>query len=319
MLQTLLAQQQNSLNFFFENLDRIQSEKILQVMLNCVGSLVFSGVGKSGMIAEKIAATYSSIGVRAFYVSPMDLVHGELGRISSQDVFICLSKSGETKELLALIPYLKQKSVKILGWISQEGSSLGKIVDLSVLLPVDAELCPFNLAPTISAEVQLIFGDLLTVAFMHKQELSLQEYAKNHPAGSIGKIANYKVEDVMLTEGHLPVCYPKDKLKDVLVELSRKRCGCLVVIDQDKKVQGVFTDGDLRRALQNQPAFILEEMMENLMTQKFLCIEEKESLYKAAKVMNIQPNQWISMLPVVREGCLVGIVRLHDVVGVNLA
>ena len=318
MLKTLLAKQQSSLNFFFQNLDQSQSEKILQTMLNCAGSLIFSGIGKSGMIAEKIAATFSSIGVESFYVSPIDLLHGGLGRVDADDVFICLSKSGETKELLSLIPYLKQKSVKILAWISEDGSSLEKVADLSILLPVDRELCPFNLAPTISAEVQLIFGDLLAVAFMHKKEMSLQDYAKNHPAGSIGKIGNYSVADVMLKDGDLPICYLQDKLKDVLVELSNKRCGCLVVIDEDKKVRGIFTDGDLRRALQSQPASILEEMMENLMTHKFLVIEEKKSLYEAAKVMKKNTNQWVSVLPVVQGSCLVGLVRLHDVIGANL-
>lgn len=318
MLQTLLTKQQNSLNFFFQKLDNAQAKKILDVMSGCLGSLIFSGVGKSGMIAEKIAATFSSIGVRSFYVSPTDLVHGELGRVSSEDVFICLSKSGETKELLLLIPYLKQKFIKILAWVSQDGSSLQRLADLSILLPVDMELCPFNLAPTISSEVQLIFGDLLTVAFMHKKELSLEEYAKNHPAGSIGKIANYSVADVMLKDEDLPICHPHDKLKDVLVELSNKRCGCLVVVDEDKKVQGIFTDGDLRRALQSQPAFILEEMMKDLMTEKVLVVEEKKSLYEAAKVMKRNATQWVSALPVVQGNCLVGLVRLHDVIGANL-
>ena len=318
MLQSLLLQQKQSIDFFFERLNHFQAENMLGLLENCVGSLVFLGIGKSGKIAEKIAATFSSIGVRSCYIDSLELIHGDLGKIQKGDLCILLSKSGETKELLTIIPYLRQKQVKILAWISQENSSLQKLVDETLILPLDRELCPFNLAPTISSEVQLLFGDLMAVALMRKKKMTLEEYAGNHPAGTIGRLGHCRVEEVMLPEKEVPICYPKDKLKEVLVELSNKKCGCLIVIDEDKVVQGVFTDGDLRRALQKEPGIILEEMMENLMTKKFVAIEKRKSLHEAAQVMQKQRHQWVSVLPVVQDKKLVGLIRLHDVVGANL-
>jgi arabinose-5-phosphate isomerase len=317
VLKKLFSEQKQSLDTFFNSVDMKQAEKILECFLSCEGFIIFSGVGKSGIIAEKLAMTMISTGTRAFYLPPMNALHGDIGIVSEKDVFVCISKGGETAELLHLLTYVKQRKAKTVAWVSTEGSSLEKVCDLSMILPVERELCPFDLAPTTSTAVQLIFGDVLAVALMHRKSFTLQEYASNHPAGSIGKKITYKVEDLMIRGTQLPVCYVEDRLKDVLIELSNKRCGCLVVLDEKQKVQGIFTDGDLRRALQQKPSVILEEMMKNLMTKNFLSIEKHHLIHEAAKIMQKDENKRVLVLPVIEEQRLVGLLHMHDVVQVN--
>ena len=318
MLKKLFSEQKLCLDMFFETVSIEQGEKILECFLACRGAVIFSGVGKSGIIAEKLAMTMISTGTKAFYLPPSNALHGDIGIVSEEDVFVFISKGGETAELLNLLPYVKQRKAKTIAWVSTKESSLEKGCDISMFLPVERELCPFDLAPTTSAAIQLIFGDILAVALMNCKSFTLQDYAKNHPAGSIGKKITNTVEDIMIRGEGLPICHIDDKLKDVLIEFSNKRCGCLIVIDDEQKVQGIFTDGDLRRAFQKKPAVILEEMMKNLMNKKFLSIEKDSLLYEATKIMQKDKNKRVLVLPVIEKQCLVGLLHMHDVMQASL-
>jgi arabinose-5-phosphate isomerase len=314
MLQKLFSEQKTYLDYFFKTLDLQKAEEIFNTFISCQGTIFFSGVGKSGIIAEKLAVTLVSIGVKAMYLPPTNALHGDLGCVSSQDLFVCLSKSGETKELLLLLPFVKQKKAQVISWVCAQESSLYKKADLAMHLPLQKELCPFDLVPTTSATVQLLFGDLLAVALMYKRSFTLHDYAQNHPAGLIGKKISYTVEDLMLTGDKIPRCLEDDLLKNVLPILSEKHCGCLIVVDKHHSVKGIFTDGDLRRALQSDKKPLLEAPMASLMTSSFISIEKHHYLQEALVRMQGLFNKKVNNLPVLEQGKLIGLLRIHDVI-----
>ena len=276
--------------------------------------LIFTGVGKSGIIAEKLALTMLSTGTKAVFLPPSNALHGDIGIVSEQDVVVLLSKSGETEELLHLIPYIRDRGAQTVAWVLNSSSKLAQACDLSVTLPFQKELCPFDLAPTTSTAIQLIFGDVLSVALMQAKGFSLDDYASNHPAGSLGKKIALKVEDLMIQEPQLPLCRPQDELHQVLVELSAKRCGCLVVVDENKHLQGIFTDGDLRRTLQSHTTTALHKTMEELMTRHCIVTTKQERASIALSRMQEVDQRWVSVIPVVENNLLIGLIRMHDIV-----
>lgn len=314
MIEQLLADYAQNLEVFFRGIDPKKVEEMVQLFLGCRGSLVFTGVGKSGVIAKKLALTMASTGTRAFFLSPGDALHGDIGILSSQDIVILLSKSGESEELIGLVPYLHSRGAETIAWVLKSHSKLARLCKSSFVLPFQKELCPFDLAPTTSTTIQLIFGDIISIALMKERGFDLDDYALNHPAGALGKKIHLKVRDLMLTGESLPVCAPDQMLFDVLVELTTKQCGCLVVVDQNKCLRGIFTDGDLRRALQSHSEQILRERMENLMTTNCLFTRESNRVWDALKLMQSQEKKWVSILPVVEENRLVGLIRMHDII-----
>jgi arabinose-5-phosphate isomerase len=313
MLKKLIDKQRRYINTFFDQLQITEVEKLFEVMLQCKGIIFFTGVGKSGIIAKKIAMTMVSTGTKALYLDPMNAIHGDLGIVTENDVFLMFSKSGETEELLTLLPCLRNRKTTLVSITCNTNSRLDKGSDLNVTLPLERELCPFGLAPTTSTAIQLIFGDLLAVALMEKKEFSLNEYALNHPGGSLGKKMTMRVRDIMLAGEDVPYCLPNDSLSEVLVELTNKGCGCVLVIDSAQELQGIFTDGDLRRVLQSKGPQVLEESIGKLMSSKPRCIDPYEMAVDAAKCMEEDQKRPIMMLPVVTEqGKVVGLVRMHD-------
>lgn len=199
-----------------------------------------------------------------------------------------------------------------MAWVCRNSSSLMEQVDLGVALSLEKELCPFNLAPTTSSVIQLAFGNVMAVACMQKKSFGKKEYLSNHPAGQIGVQLKLRVEDVMLKEGSLPVVKAEDLLMTAIVELTNKKCGCLLVINDDQEVQGVFTDGDLRRALQLHQGDVLHQPMKNLMNPSFISIEKQQLAIDAIKQM--QNFRLIKEAPVVEGGKLIGLIRMHDIV-----
>lgn len=319
MLKELFLDHQKNINYFFQHVDVTIAESILTLFCNCKGMLVFTGVGKSGIIAEKLAMSMISTGTKALYIPPTNALHGDIGILSEDDIMIFISKSGESEELLSLVPFVKQKKAKTVAWVSSEKSSLLKICDIGINLPFEKELCPFDLAPTTSTAVQLIFGDVLSVALMKMKKFSLDEYALNHPAGSIGKKLMLKVEDLMLKGEELPICQGDTPLCDVLVELSNKRCGCLIIVDKNYKTKGIFTDGDLRRALQKGASLVLEKKMEELMNSSFISTHRKQLAWNALSLMQKDEKKWITVMPVLEENKLVGLIRMHDIVQAGIS
>jgi arabinose-5-phosphate isomerase len=319
MLRELLQDQSRNIDHYFKHLDLAAVDQIVQECLNIKGLIVFSGVGKSGIIAEKIAMTMTSTGTKALYLPPTNALHGDLGILSEDDLFILLSRSGETEELIKLIPFVKNRGARLVSVVSNPDSRLAKMCDLTIHLPFEKELCPFDLAPTNSTCVQLLFGDLLTIALMRSKGFDLSAYALNHPSGSIGKKMTVTVEQLMHKEDSIPLVKPEDQLIDVLVELSNKKCGALLIADEQRRFLGIFTDGDLRRALQNLGPSVLHMPMRDLMTTRALTIEKEKLAWDALKIMQKDPKKFVMTLPVVNDGKVVGILRLHDLVQAGIS
>lgn len=315
VLKELLQKEKNYLDYFFDKIDIDAAEKFLQILHACRGVVIFSGIGKSGLVAEKIAMTMTSTGSRALFLSPTNALHGDIGIVSENDIFVFLSKSGESEELLQLFPTLRNKGVKIVGIVSNRHSRLAKACDLFIDLPLQQELCPFDMAPTTSTVIQLIFGDLLAIALMQMKNITLDEYVQNHPAGRIGKRILLKVSDIMVKGIDLPLCKSHDKMVDILVELSNKRCGCVLVVDDSQMLQGIFTDGDLRRSLQKHGASSLNLPMEDVMTKTVRWIDPHTLAWEAMRLMEGDQKNAITVLPVLEKSKkLLGLIKLHDIV-----
>jgi arabinose-5-phosphate isomerase len=319
MLPELLQEQRRYIDDYFERLDLGEVEKIVQECLNTKGLIVFTGVGKSGIIAEKIAMTMISTGTKALYLPPTNFLHGDIGILSENDLFVLMSRSGETEELLNLVPFAKKRGARLLAVVSNKDSRLTKHCDLSITLPFEKELCPFDLAPTTSTTVQLLFGDLLSIALMRSKGFDLSAYALNHPCGAIGKKMSVTVEELMFKEEHVPIARPNHRLLEVLVELSNKKCGALLIADEHQNFLGIFTDGDLRRALQNQGLDVLQKPMHELMTSKSLTIEKGKLAWEALKIMQKDPKKFVTVLPVVDQGKVAGILRMHDLIQAGIS
>jgi arabinose-5-phosphate isomerase len=319
MLKALFEKEREILNHFFEHVDIDAANELLTLLLHCKGMIFFTGVGKSALVAEKISLTMTSTGTRAFFLSAVNALHGDIGIVSKEDVFIMISKSGESDELIHLVPFLRNKGVKLIALVSNKDSRLAKACEMVVVLPKEQELCPFDLAPTTSTVTQLIFGDVLAIALMMQKNFSLMEFAANHPAGKIGRRLILRVKDLMLKGKDIPIAGPNDKLVDMLVELSDKRCGCLLIINKENHLLGIFTDGDLRRALQKHGPIALEMSLEKLMTKKPRWIQEKDMATQALLVMEGDQNHPIMVLPVLNDSQeVVGLIKMHDILQTGL-
>jgi arabinose-5-phosphate isomerase len=319
MLKEIFDKQRVYTHHYFEALDLSPIEKLVELILNSEKSIIFTGVGKSGLVAKKIALTMVSTGTKALYLSPTDAVHGDVGIVSKDDIFILLSKSGESDELLNLVPAIRNKGAVLVAIVCNAQSRLAAACHLVITLPFQEELCPFDMAPTMSTAFQALFGDLVTVALMRKKNFSMQDYALNHPSGRIGKRMILKVKDLMLTGDKIPLCHPNDRLKDILVELSNKRCGCILIVDQDKRLLGIFTDGDLRRMLQKVGGGILEGFISEMMTPNPRAILPDLLAYDAMKLMEADYSKRISVFPVIDdEHRIVGLLHIHDIIQTGL-
>lgn len=313
-LQTLVEQQQHYVNFFFDSLDRETLVEQVRLFQECEGIVYFTGIGKSGIVAQKLAMTLTSTGTKAFFLSSVDALHGDLGMLDKKDLFVILSKSGESDELLRLVPFVRNKNVKTVAWVSKEESRLSKACDFVAHLPLERELCPFNLAPTTSPALQMLYGDLLAVALMKVNGVTANDFAENHPAGRIGKRLTYRVRDVMLTGENIPLCHQQDRVLDLLVPLSDKRCGCLLIHDGSHRLLGIFTDGDLRRCLLQGGSAAMETPVEQFMSTHPKWIRPDALALEAMRLMEEDSQHPVTVLPVLEKGRIVGLVRMHDIV-----
>lgn len=314
MLQKLLKLQKEYIDFYFASLDLDVTEHLMKKIEELNGTLFITGVGKSGFIAQKMAATFVSIGIKAMYLNPINALHGDIGILDKEDLFICLSKSGESVELLNLIPYVRNKDVEVVSIVSSKNNRLVKASNHVIYLPLDKELCPHNVVPTTSCELQLIYGDFLAVALMEKLDVSLTNFALNHPAGKIGKRLSLRVEELMLSRDQLPLCSLDDKLVDVLEIFSQKKCGCLIVLDHNKALIGIFTDGDLRRALQKHGSKLMEMSLKDLKILNPKVILEKKLVWEALQLMEEDQSKPIMVLPVVdKDRRVKGLIKMHDI------
>lgn len=314
MIENLIKHSQESLKEFYDHLEAKKLQEMVELCHRTKGTIFLTGIGKSGFIAEKIAMTLVSTGTKAMFLDPSNLLHGDIGIVDKDDLVIVMSKSGFTKELVELIPFIKNKGAYTIGCISQANSPLEKLCDQVLILKVASELDAHNLVPTVSTQVQLIFGDILTIALMQVKNIGLDCYASNHPSGSIGKKLLTKVDELMLFDDKVPLCAPTSKVKDILIELSMKNCGCVLVTDESRRLQGIFTDGDLRRSLQKIGTEALDKNVEELMSTAPIYVNKMTLAYEAKKVMQKDDRSWINVLPVVEQQEVIGLLRLHDLI-----
>jgi arabinose-5-phosphate isomerase len=271
------------------------------------GRVVITGIGKSAIIANKIVATMNSTGTPALFMHAADAIHGDLGMIQSDDIVICISKSGNTPEIKVLVPLLKRRGSKLVALVSNTKSYLAEQADFILDATIAEEACPNNLAPTTSTTAHLALGDALAVCLLELKDFSSEDFARYHPGGALGKQLYLKVSDI-LGKNELPLVYPQTSLKDVILEISSKRLGATAVVDAGKKLLGIITDGDLRRMLQKQND-ISRIKAEDIMTRSPKSIDRDAFAVEALQLMQ---NNNISQL-VVREGDgVAGFVHLHD-------
>lgn len=293
-------------------LDASAVDKAIDLLQNCKGKTVILGVGKSGVIGQKIAQTMTSTGTVALFVNPSDAMHGGLGVLVGEDVVIALSNSGETEELLAILPTLRERNVKMIAIVGTTDSTLARRSDAVLNASVDKEACPLNLAPTASTTVALAIGDALAMALMEAKGLTQEDFAANHPAGRLGKRLTLRVGDLMHES---PNVTSGANWLDVVKGISKASLGAVNVVDETGRLKGIVTDGDLRRTIENTPPEQLASLTaETMMTRNPVTVSPETLAFDALQLMENRPSQ-ISVLPVITadETC-VGLLRIHDII-----
>jgi arabinose-5-phosphate isomerase len=286
----------------------------VELISTCKGKLIVTGVGKSGLIGAKIAATLASTGTSSFFLHPTEAMHGDLGMIGSSDMVLAISYSGESEELIQILPHIQRFDIPLIAMAKTKESTLGKYSDIFLDISITQEACPLGVAPTSSTTVTLALGDALAVALMKKRGFEKEDFASFHPGGSLGKQLFIKVADIMQTQ-NLPVITKETKLKDAIVVMSQGRLGS-AIITQNNSVIGVLSDGDLRRAMLKEE-FNLEEIAYNIATKDPKMIYDKSLL--ASDVLELIEEYKIQLLLVVNEHKnLEGIVHLHKLIEIGI-
>ncbi|HEY8560079.1 MAG TPA: KpsF/GutQ family sugar-phosphate isomerase [Pyrinomonadaceae bacterium] len=293
-------------------LEKAAVDRAIELLLNCESKTVVIGVGKSGIIANKIADTMTSTGTVAVFLHPTDALHGGLGVITPGDCVIALSNSGETDEILALLPALKARAVSLIAIVGNTNSTLARNADVALDASVDKEACPLNLAPTTSTTVALAVGDALAMTLMQAKNLTAEAFAANHPAGRLGKRLTLKVANLMHES---PQVAPDAGWLEVVKSISKYALGAVNVVDAENRLIGIVTDGDLRRTIEKTaPENLAELKARQMMTAQPIVAHPEMLAFDALNLMENRPRQ-ISVLPVVDEaGAAVGLLRVHDVV-----
>lgn len=281
----------------------------LNLILNCSGRVIVSGMGKSGHIARKIAATLSSTGTPAYFVHPGEASHGDLGMITPADVIIALSYSGESQELMTIVPVIKRQGAKLISLTGKPASSLALAADVHLNGAVDKEACPMGLAPTASTTAALALGDALAVALLDAKGFSAQDFARSHPGGSLGRRLLTHVRDVMRSGERIPKVGAQAMLSDALLEISRKGVGMTAVVSDDDTVLGIYTDGDLRRTLAKNLDFN-RTSVQSVMSPQPRCISPDALAAEAVQVM--EEHNINQLLVVDATQKLVGALNMHD-------
>ena len=282
-----------------------------QLMFECAGRVVVSGMGKSGHIARKIAATLASTGTPAFFVHPGEASHGDLGMITQKDVVLALSNSGETDELLTILPLIKRQGIALIAMSGNNGSSLARLADVHLDTSVPAEACPLGLAPTSSTTAALVMGDALAIALLEARGFTDEDFARSHPAGSLGRQLLLKISDVMHAGDAIPAVGPDVTLTEALVEMTRKGLGMTAIVDPaGRRLLGVFTDGDLRRAVDDDDIDLRTTPVTRLMTAHPKTIAADKLAVEAAQLM--EAHKIHALLVVDADQRVVGALNIHD-------
>jgi arabinose-5-phosphate isomerase len=313
--QEVIKSEVSAINGLKKNLDR-NLYLLCNAIYNCKGKLIIIGVGKSGHIANKLAATFSSTGTPSFFVHASEAMHGDIGVISKKDAILLISNSGCTPEIISILPNLKKIGCLILSLCGSKKSKIYEDSDISLSINIKKEACPLNLAPTSSTSVTLVLGDIIAIILMKMRNFKSEEFAKNHPGGRLGKNLNLKIKDIMRSGKDIPLIKNQEKLKDVLIEMTNKNMGCVIIANHKNNAVGFFTDGDLRRAI-NKLLDIHETPIEKIMTKKFLTCNTEDY---AADVLDLMNNNKINSLPVLDiKNKIIGVINMHILIETGIS
>lgn len=292
-----------------DTLDAEHFGHAVELLLNCKGRVVVSGIGKSGHIGRKLAATLASTGTPAFFVHAAEAAHGDLGMITEEDVVIGISYSGSSSELVTIVPTIKREGAKLISITGKPDSPLARNADVNLNVHVPFEACPLNLAPTSSTTATLAMGDALAVACMHAKGFTKEDFARSHPGGALGRRLLTHVKDIMRTGQEVPMVRAGTTVLDATREITKKHIGMTAVVDADQKVLGIFTEGDLRRLIE-QKGDVRGIHIEDVMTRTPATIAPEEMAASAAKIID---ERMINQLLVVDgDGRLIGALHAHD-------
>jgi arabinose-5-phosphate isomerase len=289
--------------------------KAINVILNSKGRIVFTGVGKSGIIARKIVATMNSTGTASIFLHPTDALHGDLGMVRKDDIVILISKSGHTEELIQLIPMLKRINVILIGMLGEIDSRLAKECDIVLNVGVKEEACPYDLAPTASTTAALVMGDALAITLLELKGFSKEDFGMLHPGGSLGKRLSLKISEIMILGDDIPIVSEKTSIKDTIFVITSKRLGMTCVVDKSGKLSGIITDGDLRRLLE-KTLDIKNLSAGDIMTKKPKTL--KKDLLASFALQQMENYNITSLIVVDENDIPEGVVHLHDLVKLGL-
>ena len=285
-----------------------------RLMLACTGRVIVSGMGKSGHIARKIAATLASTGTPAFFVHPGEASHGDLGMVTAQDVFVALSNSGSTEELMTIVPLVKRVGAALIALTGNPESPLAQYADIHLYAGAQQEACPLNLAPTASTTAALALGDALAVALLEARGFGSEDFARSHPGGALGRRLLTHVGDIMRQGDDLPTCHPDTLFTDALLEISHKRM--VAVLDDEGRVAGIFTDGDLRRVFAGQSPDLKHLTIGAVMTANPITIEAGALAVEAVRIM--ESRRITQILVTDSQRHLVGALHFHDLLAAKI-
>ncbi len=307
----VLQTEKEGLEEVIKNLDS-SFVSAVNLILNTSGRVVVTGVGKSGIIGKKISATLSSTGTPSFFLHPVEALHGDLGMVTSGDVLLALSYSGNTLEVCEIVKILKSRKIPVIALTGNKNSVLSGLADVVINTAIPREACPFNLAPTTSTTAMLAVGDALAIVLFELRGLQAEDFRKNHPGGTLGERLKVKVKEIMLTGDKIPLVHEGTPLSQAIEELDKKRLGAVLVVNTLGHLTGILTDGDLRRIVTKHKG-LPEVKIEEVMTKNPKRIEENRL---AAEALELMEKHLITVLPVVNyDGLLVGILHLHDILG----
>ena len=295
--------------------DRIDEsiKKAVDIILGIDGKVVITGIGKSGLVGKKIAATLASTGTLSIFMNSAEGLHGDLGMIDSKDVVIAISNSGNSDEVVGILPAIKKIGAKVIAMTGNKNSKLGKAADVVLDIGVESEACPQNLAPTSSTTATIVMGDALAALLINAKNFKPENFALYHPGGSLGRRLLLRVKDVMHKGEEIPVIDKNGKIDDIILLLSNKKMGAVCVITEDNILEGIITEGDVRRALKEKERFFTFKAVD-IMTKNPIFVEPMEMAVDAMEKMENRDSQ-ISVLPVLEGNKLEGIVRIHDLLG----
>ena len=287
----------------------------VELVFECKGRVIVTGVGKSGLVARKIAATLASTGTSAFFIHAAEGLHGDLGVVREEDVILIITKSGETSEISALIPQLRNIGVKLITITGTLDTSLTRVSDIVLDASVKEEACPHDLAPTASSTAALVMGDALAVALLERRGFTMEDFASIHPGGNLGKKLLTRIEDLMFTGDHLPIMKEDSLFKDVILEMNRKRFGAVCIVDDKGKLKGIITEGDLRREIEKGEAILHSKASESMSTKPK--VVSGQTLAVDALAL-LEEFNILQLIMVDEDGKPIGMIHLHDLLDAGI-